>query len=519
MNNNSNNNNNELEKLDLPRLLNESLQPTDNITNQISTIPNNNSSLNTKTENTTTQLKLFSPSINQLNNNENITYTPSKKINKKKIFKYITITLSLILLFIISITLYCSTQTQKHEKIIKQIAKENNTALENALKPSINTIKYNSNWTSKGLIDYLINTNQIDSNINIELYVDNKKISNTDTISFNNTGRVNISIVLIEQYNYKILTKKTKDITTKKDISLLVNNSNYPIIYGISNKSIALGSEIDILEGISAFDEKDGILKVQTEGFVDFNKVGEYIIKVFAINKDGNKTEEEMKITIFEEATNNSNSNQSNKPSNENNSSTNNSQNNNSSLNNNYPSNDNSQSNNNSSSSGSSSSSSSSSSGSSSSSEDNSSSSNKPKPEVTPPNPLDKDTKDGRLRLATIEARLVAKKIFTDNMTDLEKANAIVDYLFNNVTLLTGQTSEDYKINFGNEAYGALILKAASSPGFCHAVILLCEEGNLKCEHINKNQWSYQWVSVEMDGKIYSILADQGWLLDYDFGY
>ena len=104
-------------------------------------------------------------------------------------------------------------------------------------------------------------------------------------------------------------------------------------------------------------------------------------------------------------------------------------------------------------------------------------------------------------------------------MTDLEKANAIVDYLFNNVTLLTGQTSEDYKINFGNEAYGALILKAASSPGFCHAVILLCEEGNLKCEHINKNQWSYQWVSIEIDGKIYSILADQGWLLDYDFGY
>lgn len=121
----------------------------------------------------------------------------------------------------------------------------------------------------------------------------------------------------------------------------------------------------------------------------------------------------------------------------------------------------------------------------------------------------DSSTKNGRLQIATAEAKRVVESIITPEMSDYEKAYTICKYLFYNVTTQYNQSNEAYKTNYGNEAYAALIMKQAACSGFCKAVTLMCNAAGLQSKHINANQWTHQWNTVLINGE-WIILDAQG---------
>ncbi len=86
-------------------------------------------------------------------------------------------------------------------------------------------------------------------------------------------------------------------------------------------------------------------------------------------------------------------------------------------------------------------------------------------------------------------------------MSDLEKATAITNYIFETVEVQGNQSLEAYKTNYGNEAYAALVMKIAACSGRCKAVTLLCNEAGLKSQHINANKWEHQWNKILINGK------------------
>lgn len=123
-----------------------------------------------------------------------------------------------------------------------------------------------------------------------------------------------------------------------------------------------------------------------------------------------------------------------------------------------------------------------------------------------------KNTKEGRLALAKIEARKVVKKIIKPSMSKREKAEQICNYITNTVASQMNQSTEAYKKNYGNEAYAALVMKIAACSGRCKAVTLLCDAAGLQSKHINQNQWTHQWNKIKID--------DGSWIVvDAQIGY
>lgn len=126
---------------------------------------------------------------------------------------------------------------------------------------------------------------------------------------------------------------------------------------------------------------------------------------------------------------------------------------------------------------------------------------------VTQPN--DSSTKNGRLQIATEEAKKIVFQIIEPGMSDYDKAFAIFMYLYYNVSTQYNQSTTAYQTNYGNEAYAALIMKQAACSGFCKAVTLMCNAAGLQSKHINANQWTHQWNTVLINGE-WIILDAQG---------
>lgn len=141
------------------------------------------------------------------------------------------------------------------------------------------------------------------------------------------------------------------------------------------------------------------------------------------------------------------------------------------------------------------------------------------KPVATPPPPTKPiggsssstsgDTRATRLAEAKAEAKRVVSQIISPSMSDYDKAYAICYYLNHNVALQTDQSTEAYKVNHGDEAYAALLLKKAACSGFCHAVTLMCQEAGLTSKHMNEDLWTHQWNMVLVDGR-WIVLDAQG---------
>lgn len=94
-------------------------------------------------------------------------------------------------------------------------------------------------------------------------------------------------------------------------------------------------------------------------------------------------------------------------------------------------------------------------------------------------------------------------------MSEHDKAETIFLYLCNNVAFQDEQSNAAYQTNFGNTAYGALVLKKAACSGFCRAVTQLCDAVGLKSRHINAGEWTHQWNKVSINGE-WIVLDAQG---------
>ena len=357
-----------------------------------------------------------------------------KDEKKSKIIKKLIIIL-LIILIITLVTVYCLIEHKKivEEENINKIKKQNDLAFIDYK----NDVEFMTTWSYKELKNNIVNEKNLYKNTKIEIYIDKKKINNDSEIKFENVGNMDIDIYLKRNYKYKLIKQYDKDIISHKKISLNIKDTIFPILNGVNNKTITVGDNLNLLEGITATDEKEGNINVQVEGEVDTSKVGTYKVKIYAIDKNGNKTEQEMQVDVKD------------KPK--------------VSSKNNY--------------------------GTSSNNTSSSSSQN------------DASTVNGRLAIARSEARKVANQIFKSGMSDLQKAEAIAQYLYTNVDRQLNQSNEAYKTNFGNEAYAAFVLKIAACSGFCKAAMMLCEQGGLQCKHINANQWTHQWLEVYLDGR------------------
>lgn len=394
----------------------------------------------------------------------------NKNVKKSKL-KVVTIVFIIVIFILGAIAgagyfYYNYLTEQENEKIVELSEK-----YDKALLDYSETLEYGSEISYNDLLNKVLNTDELNEDIDIKIFINDEEILKDSTYKFESVGEYNIKVSLSSIYKYTIITKKTKEINNSKESKIIVQDTKIPIISGVSNKEITVGDEINLLDGINAQDEIDGQLEVTIDGVVDNQKAGEYKIKLSSADKNGNVTEQEFIVIVKEKVvepqpnnttTSKNSSNTSKNSSNNSNSKTTNSSNSASSNN----------------------STASSSSG-------------------------DASTKNGRLQLATAEAKRVVSKIIKPGMSDYDKAYAICNYLHNSVSRQTNQSNEAYQTNYGNEAYAALVMKKAACSGFCKAVTLMCNAAGLQSKHINANQWTHQWNTVLVGGE-WIILDAQG---------
>lgn len=106
-----------------------------------------------------------------------------------------------------------------------------------------------------------------------------------------------------------------------------------------------------------------------------------------------------------------------------------------------------------------------------------------------------------REKLAKKEAKRIVKTYTNSSMTSMQKAQALAYYMFINVGLQEDQSTRSYRKNYGNEAYGALVMHLSACSGYCKAYKMLCKAAGIKCKHVNANKWTHQWNEVYINGK------------------
>lgn len=137
---------------------------------------------------------------------------------------------------------------------------------------------------------------------NVKIYKDNNEIK---TYKFSEVG----SIKFIESIKgtYKNLFNQDKEIEISRNVIYTIIDTKAPIIEGVEDKTIVEGTEIDLKEGIKAYDEIDGNLDIVVDGDVDTNTVGEYTVSVKAVDRNNNETIKEYKVIVEDKSVVNKN--------------------------------------------------------------------------------------------------------------------------------------------------------------------------------------------------------------------
>lgn len=210
-----------------------------------------------------------------------------------------------------------------------------------------------------------------------------------------------------------------------------------------------MGGNLNILDGITATDEKEGNIEVKYEGEVNTKKAGVYTIKIYAVDKNNNRSEKEMKITVKAKST------------------------------------------------------SSGSTGSTSANGCASSATLKKRGYRNDKNACEKDK----------QAVEVAKKIVKEinamgYKTDIEKVEAaaikVSEYYQKGVHVEKGI---DYYT-----PYGVFVKGESSCAGCTRALMLVLDLMGFKnMTHANENEWTHQWVILTMDGKVGYADGQVGW--------
>ena len=389
-----------------------------------------------------------------------------KNIKKENKHMKIFLIISMVLI-ILGLLLLIAREGYIYYKQQENKIKEQN---QKALKSKSEIVEYGDNISYEDVLSELIAVSDIASGTTYTVKIDGKTLEPTESYKAEKVGDLPI---IIETHCSTLLFK---NITNQKENIWNVEDTQKPIIEGVSNKEITQGDDFDAKAGIKAVDAVDGNLEIVIEGNVDTTKVGEYKLTVKAVDKNQNETSQEFTVTVKkkEEKTVKDNTNTSKNNTNTSNNNTNTSKNNTNTSNNNTNTSKNNTNNNNA----------------------NQTS-----------NPA--STKEGRLKLAKEEAKRVVSKIITNGMTKKEKAIAICNYIYETVESQNDQSTEAYKKNYGDEAYAALILKKAACSGRCHAVTLLCNEAGLESQHVNENLWKHQWNKVKIDDGSWLVIDSQ----------
>ncbi len=116
----------------------------------------------------------------------------------------------------------------------------------------------------------------------------------TDSITYDKTVDTNVSGTY--EVTYKVKDSKGKEAS--KTITVTVIPNEKPVI-NASDKEIYLNSEFDPLEGVTATDKEDGELKVEYEGEVKTDVIGNYEITYKATDKNGQVTTKTITVKVI----------------------------------------------------------------------------------------------------------------------------------------------------------------------------------------------------------------------------
>ncbi|MBQ4634270.1 MAG: hypothetical protein IJO27_00090 [Bacilli bacterium] len=120
--------------------------------------------------------------------------------------------------------------------------------------------------------------------------IENGELINPElTLRTNKLGNIKIN------FQYKNDLKQIKNY----EFEIKVQDTTKPTIY-ISNLTTTKGKKIDILKKAMCGDNYDRNLTCKVEGNYDFNVVGEYPLKIVAIDSSGNETSEDFKLKVQE---------------------------------------------------------------------------------------------------------------------------------------------------------------------------------------------------------------------------
>ena len=126
--------------------------------------------------------------------------------------------------------------------------------------------------------------------------------------AYNSKGNVSITYegeVDTSKVGEYIITYKSSNAEKKVTIKVIKNEK--PVIE-TKDVTININDEFDYLNGVSATDKEDGKLEVSYEGEVDTSKAGEYKIVYSASDKEGQKVNKEITVTVISSTNDNSDS-------------------------------------------------------------------------------------------------------------------------------------------------------------------------------------------------------------------
>lgn len=200
---------------------------------------------------------------------------------KKKII-IIIVSIVLVILVALGITYYIFTNKDKQN--ISDIKSQ----LQAKVQIEDQELEYNTTINIKELLN---------NEENVVIKIDDEEIT-TDEYTFKELKDYKVEKYTFSTYK-TILNKEIKLEESNQSIYKIVDTTK-PEIVGVEDKTITQGDTIDIKEGISVTDNVDETIEPTFEGEVDTNTVGEYTIKVKAIDSSNNEEIKEFKVTVNE---------------------------------------------------------------------------------------------------------------------------------------------------------------------------------------------------------------------------
>ncbi|ERJ11237.1 immunoglobulin-like domain-containing protein [Haloplasma contractile] len=133
-----------------------------------------------------------------------------------------------------------------------------------------------------------------------ELVIGDTDIISSDALSYN-LSTLNLDVV--GDYTITVTYMLNGEKVTE-DVTITVVDRVNPVISGLENQTVTVGSDFNLEDGVTATDNYDGDLTlelvVDDHGGVDLLTAGEYAVTYTVTDSSGNQTVENISITVIE---------------------------------------------------------------------------------------------------------------------------------------------------------------------------------------------------------------------------